>query len=113
LREAVRFHHEFGDCGRVEHLIRIAKVLVIDDLDLADFSDTYFNWKSLVIDRASNQRPTIFTSIVTFAELGEVQPSWHEQVCRVLYEIPVAGMNRRAAEVDRTLAQLLKPRRPR
>jgi len=99
LRDAVRFHREFGDCGLVENLIRRAKVLIIDDLDLTDFSDSFFNWKSLVIDRAAALRPTFFTSIMTFKEMGEVQPAWFPQVGKVLYETPVQGTNRRAEDI--------------
>lgn len=110
LRTAVRFHHEFGDCGLVEHLIRRAKVLIIDDLDPTDFSDSFFNWKSLVIDRASLRRPTFFTSILTYAELGEVQPTWFAQLGKVLYEIPVVGINRRAEEIKANRIKIFQPK---
>ena len=112
LRQAVRFHHEFGDCGLVENLIRRAKLLIIDDLDLTDFSDSFFNWKSLVVERAGAHRPTIFTSILTFEALCEVQPVWHEQVGEVLYEIPVTGMNRRAQVIKTTRTKLFEPKDP-
>jgi len=112
LRDAVRFHREFGDCGLVETLIRRAKVLIIDDIDPTDFSDSFFNWKSLVIDRAAAKRPTFFTSILTFVELGAIQLAWHEQVGRVLYEIPITGDNRRVAEMKSNRTKIFEKGSP-
>ena len=110
LRQAVRFHHEFGDCGQVENLIRRAKLLIIDDLDLTDFSDSFFNWKSLVVERSGAHRPTIFTSLLNFGDLAEAQTAWMGQVGDVMYEVPVVGTNRRAEVIKATRSKLFPPK---
>jgi DNA replication protein DnaC len=112
LRDDIRFHRTFSDCELVEDFVYRAKTLIVDDIDLADFTDPYFNWKSLILRRAGACRPTFFTSFLTFADLCGIQPIWHEQLCQALYEVPMPTANRRAAEFERTRAQLFQARGP-
>jgi DNA replication protein DnaC len=110
LRDDIRFHRTFSDCRLVEDFVYRTRVLIIDDIDLADFTDPYFNWKALILRRAGALKPTLFTSLLTFADLGGIQPVWHEQLCLTLHEVPMPTLNRRAAEFECTRAQLFRAR---
>lgn len=109
LRSAIRYSHTFR--GRpISDVVKIARVMIVDDLTEGDFKDEYFNWLSMVVDRSNRGLTTFFTSIRSFEDLEKVQPLWASQVGNILYEVELTGVNRRQNLINRVSDALHKTR---